>query len=110
MIYFSRIAAAFTLATLLLSIIVVAILGIQSIGTHITHGSEVEHKQGVILSKSDIDNSLTFQTDSGQIIYFACKQRCLTQLEHIQRHIYEHASTDVYYKQENNTFVAVDVD
>jgi len=83
---------------------------LESIGIQITHGSEVEHKHGVILSKSDVNNSLIFQTDSGQMMHFACKQRCLTELEHIQRHIYEHASTDVYYQQENNTFVAVDVD
>jgi hypothetical protein len=70
----------------------------------------VEHKHGIILSKSDIDNSLVFKTDSGQVMHFTCKLRCLSQLEHMQRHIHERAPTDVYYKQENNTFAAVDVD
>ena len=110
MISFSRIAAAFTLSAFLAFIIVVTILGMQSIGTQITHGNMVEHKHGTILSKSDIDNSLVFKTDSGQVMHFICSQRCLTQQEHMQRHIQEHAPTDVYYKQENNTFAAVDVD
>ncbi len=106
---FSRIAAAFTLFVLLALIVVVAILGTQSIGIQITHGDMVEHKHGIILSKAG-DNSLTFKTDSGQVMHFICSERCLTQLEHMQRHIQEHAPTDVYYKQENNTFAAVDVD
>jgi hypothetical protein len=106
---FSRIAAAFTLIILLTLIVVVAILGTQSIGIQITHGNMVEHKHGIILSKAD-DNSLMFKTDSGQVMHFTCNERCLTQLEHMQRHIQEHAPTDVYYKQENNTFAAVDVD
>jgi hypothetical protein len=110
MISFSRIAAAFTLATLFILIVVVAILGTQSIGIQITHGNMVEHKHGIILSKSDVDNSLMFKTDSGQVMHLTCNQRCLTELGHMQRHIQEHAPTDVYYKQENNTFAAVDVD
>lgn len=110
MISFSRIAAAFTLIVLFALIVVVAILGTQSIGVQLTHGNMVEHKHGIILSKSDNDNSLIFKTDSGQVMHFTCEQRCLSQLGHMQRHIYEHAPTDVYYKQENNTFAAVDVD
>ena len=109
MISFPRIAAAFTLVVLLTLIVVVAILGTQSTGIQITHGNMVEHKHGIILAKAS-DNSLTFKTDSGQIMHFICNGRCLNQLEHMQRHIQEHAPTDVYYKQENNTFAAVDVD
>jgi hypothetical protein len=110
MISFSRVAAICTIIAIFLLFSIAVLLGIQSIGVQITHGSEVEHEHGVILSKSDVNTNLIFQTDSGQIIHFACEQRCLTELEHIQRHIDEHASTDVYYKQENNIFVAVDVD
>src|SRR5437773_9389900 len=100
---FLRVAAAFTLIVLFLLTIVVTVLGIQSIGIQIIHGSEVQHQHGVILSLSDTDKSLILKTDSGQRIYFACTQRCLNELGHIQRHIYEQASTDVYYKQKNNT-------
>ncbi len=110
MISFSRASAICTIVALFLLPSIVALLGIQSIGIQITHGSEVGHEHGVILSTSDVNNTLIFQTDSGQTIHFACKQRCLTELEHIQRHIDEHAPTDVYYKQENNIFVAIDVD
>ena len=109
MITFSRISAIFTLSVLFTLIIAVAILGTQSIGTQITHGDMVEHKHGVILSQPDV-NHLKFQTDSGEIMYFVCTERCLTELGHIQRHIHEYAPTDVYYKSENNTFAAVDVD
>ena len=110
MISFSRTAAACTLSVFFALIVVAAILGIQSIGTDLTHGNMVEHKHGIILSKADNDKSLVFKTDSGQVMSFTCELRCLTQLEHMQRHIDEHAPTDVYYKQENNTFTAVDVD
>lgn len=106
---FSRVAASFTLIVLFTLIIAVAVLGTQSIGTQITHGNMVEHIHGVILSK-DTDNNLTVKTDSGQVMHLTCTQRCLTELGHMQRHIYEHAPTDVYYKEENRTFAAVDVD
>jgi len=108
MISFSRIAAALTIIVLLTLLVVLAIWGTHSIGTQITHGNMVEHKHGIILKV--VDNNLTFETDSGQVMEFTCSERCLTQLKHIQRHFYEIAPTDVYYKQENNTFVAVDVD
>jgi hypothetical protein len=61
------------------------------------------------LSKSG-DNRLEFKTDGGEIMHFTCTERCMTELQHIQRHIHEHAPTDVYYKSENNTHAAVDVD
>jgi hypothetical protein len=102
----SRISAVFTLIILLTLIIAVTIWGTQNIGTQITHGDMVQHEHGVILSKSDVDNSLVFKTDRGQIMRLTCRGRCLTELGHIQRHINEHAPTDVYYKQD----VAVDVD
>src|SRR5262249_22829588 len=78
--------------------------------THITPGSSVEYTDGTIFSRSEVNNSLTVRTDSGQVMHFNGVQRCLTQLGHIQRHINEHAGTDVYYKQENNTLIAIDVD
>lgn len=105
MISFSRIAAIFTVVALFTLIIAAAILGTQSIGTQITHGNMVAHTHGTILS--NVDNRLEFKTDSGEILQFTCSERCLTEQEHIQRHIREHAPTDVYYKP---GFVAVDVD
>jgi hypothetical protein len=110
MISFSRIAAAFTVIALFVLIIVLTILATQIISMQLTHGNVVGHKHGIVLSKSKSDNSLMFKTDSGQVIHFACSARCLAQLGHMQRHIYEHAPTDVYYTQENQTLVAVDVD
>jgi len=109
MISFSRISAIFTISVLCALIIAAAIWGTQSIGTQITHGNMVEHVHGVIQSMS-VDNLLEFKTDSGEMMRLDCTKRCLTELAHIQRHINEHAPTDVYYKLENNTFVAVDVD
>lgn len=106
MMSFSRISAAITLIVLFGLIIGVAIWGTQKIGTQITHGDMVQHKHGVILSKSDVDNSIVFKTDDGTTMHFTCSERCLTELGHIQRHINEHAPTDVYYRQD----VAVDVD
>lgn len=109
MISFSRISAVFTISVLFTLVIAAAIWGTQSIGTQITHGSMVEHKHGIILATS-VANRLEFKTDSGEIMHFTCTDRCLTELGHIQRHIHEHAPTDVYYQPENDTFAAVDVD
>ena len=106
MMSLSRISAVLTLIVFLGIIIAVAIWGTQKIGTQITHGDVVQHEHGVIISKSDVDNSIVFKTDAGQMMHFTCSERCLTELAHIQRHINEHAPTDVYYKQD----VAVDVD
>jgi len=110
MVSFSRISAFLTLIVLFTLIIVGTVLGAQNIGTQITHGNGVLHTHGIIKSKSDADNILVFTTDGGQDMQFTCTQRCLTELGHIQRHIYEQAPTDVYYNKINNTFVAVDVD
>jgi hypothetical protein len=107
---FPRMFAAFTLTVLFILTIALAILGTQYIGTQITHGNMVEHTHGIILSTADGGNSLVFKTDSGQIMHFICSERCSTELGHMQRHIHEHAPTDVYYKQENNNLTAVDVD
>jgi hypothetical protein len=110
MISFSRIAAVFAVLMLFIPIIAVAILGTQSVGTQITHGNMVQHQHGIILSKSDVDSSLTFKTDGGLVMHLACSERCLTELGHMQRHIYEHAPTDVYYQQEDDALLAIDVD
>jgi len=110
MISFSRISAIFTVSVLFTLTIAAAIWGIQNIGTQITHGNMVEHEHGIILSQSADTLVLEFKTDSGEIMHFSCTERCITELAHIQRHINEHAPTDIYYKPENNAFVAVDVD
>lgn len=110
MISFSRIGAILTVIILFTLVIAGAIIGTQNIGTQITHGDMVEHKHGIILSQSANNLVLDFKTDSGEIMRFTCTQRCLTELDHIQRHIKERAPTDVYYQPENHTLVAVDVD
>lgn len=109
MISFSRIFAIFMLSAFFTIIIGATILETQSIGTQITHGNKVEHKHGFILSKGR-DNSLVFKTDNGQVMHFLCAKRCLTEVGHIQRHIYEHAPTDVYYMPTEDTLAAIDVD
>jgi hypothetical protein len=107
---FSRTFAALSVSIVFAIITIITVMIILNIGTQITHGNMVEHQHGVILSKSNADNSLTFKTDSGQTMHFSCMQHCLVQLGHIQRHIQERAGTDVYYKQEDDQLIAVDVD
>ena len=107
---FSRISAFFTVIVLFTLIIAAAIWETQNIGTQITHGDMVQHKHGVILAQSLDKTLLEFKTDSGEIMYFTCSERCLTEQGHIRRHIEEHAPTDVYYKPGDNTPNAVDVD
>ncbi|GCE10620.1 hypothetical protein [Tengunoibacter tsumagoiensis] len=120
MMKFPRLSAAITVIVLI-GVIALIIIGVlNATGPLLVHGSSitdtvdgtmhmVEHESGTILRQKS-DHSFVLVTATGQQKLFQCKQRCLLQLGHIQRHINEHARTDIYYIHMDTILEAIDVD
>lgn len=107
---FPRITAAIFVLLLIVMISFVGMSGAMWIGSTLTHGNNVKHDSGKILS---IDPNMDFvlETATLQRVSFQCSGRCRGALSHMQRHLVEKAHTDVYYIQDaNHTLIAVDVD
>ncbi len=82
----------------------------QTIGTTITHGRNVQHNDGVIVTL-DQQQNLVLMASNGVRVQLRCVERCLGERDHIVRHIREHAHTDVYYVQmPDGVLAATDVD
>jgi hypothetical protein len=62
------------------------------------HGGDVAHAQGKIVAIGPGMNFM-LQTATGQRLNFQCSNQCRASLGHMQRHLREHALTDVYYIQ-----------
>jgi hypothetical protein len=107
---YPRISAALFVLILIGSLAFAMIAGVEWVDATITHVQNLKHKDGTIIA---IGPGMDFvlKTSNGQNIHFQCGDRCRTSLGHIQRHILEHAHTDIYYIQgANNVLTALDVD
>lgn len=112
---FPRIAAALFVIVLIGSLSLVCVGGIALLGPSFDHGDNAEHMNGKIVS---IGPGMDFvlQTATGRRIFFQCSDACHASLGHMQRHMREHAATDVYYIQQNcrgtpcGLLLALDVD
>ncbi|GCF10426.1 hypothetical protein [Dictyobacter arantiisoli] len=104
-------STAFITVALLIALIALFSIGIvNSVGTAVTHGPNTEHTSGTIMSMNT-DGSFVLKTATGALTHFQCNERCVTAQSHMQRHINEHAHTDVYYmRTADGTMIAVDVD
>jgi hypothetical protein len=106
----SRITAAIFVGLLIGSLGLVSIGGVELIGPTLAHGSNVEHDAGTIVAIGP-GTDFVLETVEGQAVHFHCSDRCLRMAAHMQRHLREHAHTDVYYVQDGqNGLIAVDVD
>jgi len=76
------------------------------------HGSIAQHDDGTIVSMNASNTVLTLKSAvSGKMVEFECSARCLSQIQHIRRHITEKAHTDVYFIQQGAGLpLAIDVD
>ena len=80
------------------------------IGPIVTHGDNVVHADGKIVSLGP-GKDFVLETASGQRLVFECSVQCSASLGHMQRHLREHAHTDVYFVQgPNNSLMALNVD
>jgi hypothetical protein len=107
---FPRIAAAIFVLLLIGTLALACVGGVALIGPMFAHGDDEAHAVGKIVSIGPGRN-FVLDTTSGQQMAFQCMDQCRASLEHMQRHLREHAHTDVYYIQgPNNSLMALNVD
>ena len=108
--FFPRMFAACCVILLIGTLSLTCILGAAFIGPAISHGTQVDHAAGQIISLEP-DKSFVLLTATGDRLPFLCGTNCRASLGHMQRHLNEHAHTDVYYIQgPNQELMALDVD
>jgi hypothetical protein len=107
---FPRIAAAIFVCLLIGSISLACVGAVALIGPIFTHGDNVVHTDGKIVSIGP-GRDFVLETASGRRIVFECADQCRASLGHMQRHLREHALTDVYFVQgSNDSLMALNVD
>ncbi len=107
---FPRIAAAIFVCLLIGSISLACVGAVALIGPMFSHGDNVVHADGKIVSIGP-GRDFVLQTASGHSFDFQCTDQCRASLGHMQRHLREHAHTDVYFVQgPNGSLMALNVD
>ncbi len=107
---FSRIAAMFFVFVLIGSLALAGVGAVAVIGPVLAHGTQVEHEDGNIIQIGPGEDFVLATADRQQL-HFQCGNHCRASLAHLQRHLREHAHTDVYYIHgPGGTLVALDVD
>ena len=107
---FPRIAAVIFVCLLIGSISLACVGTVALIGPMFSHGDNVVHADGKIVSIGP-DKDFVLETASGHRFDFQCTDQCRASLGHMQRHLREHAHTDVYFIQgPNNSLMVLDVD
>jgi hypothetical protein len=107
---FPRIAAAIFVCLLIGSISLALVGAVALIGPMFSHGDNVVHTEGKIVSVGP-GRDFVLETTNGHRFVFRCTVECRASLGHMQRHLLEHAHTDVYFVQgPNNSLMALDVD
>ena len=107
---FSRLAAIFFVFVLIGSLALAGVGAVAVVGPLMAHGSSVEHEDGKVIEIGP-GKDFVLATESGQQLHFQCGNACHASLAHMQRHLREHAHTDVYYIHgPASSLVALDVD
>ena len=105
-----RLAAIVCVMLLIGSIALAGIGAVALFGPVLAHGNNTEHAAGQIVAIGPGED-FVLKTASGTSMMFQCATQCRASLGHLQRHLREHAHTDVYYIQgPGNTLMALDVD
>ncbi len=105
-----RIAAVVCVALLIGSIAIAGIGAVALFGPVLAHGNNTEHAAGQIVAIGPGED-FTLKTAAGKSMSFQCAAQCRASLGHLQRHLREHAHTDVYYIQgSGNALMVLDVD
>ena len=102
--------AVLCVASLIGVLSLTCVLGMAVIGPAFSHGMDADHAAGQIITIGPGKNFVLLTT-TGQRLVFQCGTQCHASLGHIQRHLREHAHTDVYYIEgPDKTLMALDVD
>ncbi len=110
---FPRVTAVLFLLLLIGGLSIMCIGTMNLLAPSYSYGSNMEHVKGEIvqmrMNKSGMD--FVLETANRQLMHFQCASICQASPLHIERHLREHAETDVYYvEQPDNSLLAVDVD
>ena len=114
--HFPRITAVLFLLLLIagLSFICIDTLNLLALphvsGSNVEH---VEHVEGIIVQMAVTRSGMDFvlETANGQQMYFQCDNPCHASPWHVERHLEEHAETDIFYVETpGKTLLAMDVD
>lgn len=95
MIY-PRIAAVICVLLLIASLSLLCISATTLTGPSFVYGSGVQHVGGEIVAIGP-DMDFVLETADQRYMHFECSGLCQASLGHMQRHLHEHAKTDVYY-------------
>ena len=107
---FPRIAAAIFVCLLIGSISLTFVGAVVLTGPMLSHGDNAVHADGKIVSIGP-GRDFVLETAGGHRFVFQCAVECRASLGHMQRHLIEHAHTDVYFVQGlHNTLMALNVD
>jgi hypothetical protein len=105
-----RVAAALVVVVLIGSIALACIGVVAWLGPMLAHGDNVDHEAGTIVSIGP-GRDFVLLTVDGERLSFFCEGQCRASLAHMQRHLREHAHTDVYYLPgPDKSLMALDVD
>ena len=106
----ARLLAALCVLLLIGGLALACIVSVAFIGPMVSHGENVSHTAGQIVAIGP-GRDFTLLTSTGQRLTFQCLTDCRASLGHMQRHLQEHAHTDVYYiTGPNRSLTALDVD
>jgi hypothetical protein len=109
-VFFPRLFAAICVLLLIGGLSLACIVSVNFLGPALGHGTHVDHAAGKIVSIGP-GKTFVLLTATGQRLMFQCGTDCRASLGHMQRHLNEHANTDVYYIEgQNRTLMALDVD
>jgi len=107
---FPRVAAAIFVCLLIGSMSLAWVGAVALIGPMFANGDNGVHADGKIVSIGP-GRDFVLVTASGRRFVFQCTDQCRASMEHMQRHLREHAHTDVYFVQgPNNSLMALSVD
>lgn len=105
-----RILAVVFVFVLIGSLSLLCIGAVAVLGPALAHGTNVAHADGKIIEIGPGED-FVLQMASGKDVHFDCGSQCRASLGHMQRHLHEHAHTDVYYiLGPGGTLMALDVD
>ncbi len=105
-----RMAAIICVVLLIGSVAIAGIGAVALFGPVLAHGNNAEHAAGQIVAIGPGED-FVLKTASGKSMSFQCAAQCRASLGHLQRHLQEHAHTDVYYIEgQGNALMVLDVD
>ncbi len=105
-----RVAAALAVLALIGCIALACVGVVAWLGPTFAHGNDDVHAAGIITAIGP-GETFVLRTASGQRLSFSCAAQCRASWGHLQRHLREHAHTDVYYVQgPGRSLMALDVD